>query len=145
MYILIHKRVPTRERCFRLMGGRHDSPGCPGCGLAEQEQHRYCLCNRVQDAWAQVRDMLSQLEIETIYESDYNLIHFNFPQYLRDNAVVWVIGNYIQFVEEEVVRKNRRVLGSQLMGWLKAKALECRYRAMPDIGVIPGIHPTGIG
>ena len=27
VYILMHERVPTKERCNRLIGNRHDSPG----------------------------------------------------------------------------------------------------------------------
>ena len=145
MYILINERVPTKERCSRLMSHIYDSAGCPHCGLDEIETHRYCLCERVIDAWLKVRDLIAQLDQEMIYESDYNLIHLNFPSLLRDNAIVWMIGHYVQFVEEEVVLKGRKVTGRQILGWLGAKAFECRYRAMPELGIIPGIHPTGIG
>ena len=78
-------------------------------------------------------------------ETDHNLLYFNFPLIPRDNAVVWVLGHYVQFIEEEVVSRNKKATSSQFIGWLGSKALECRYRVMPCIGIIPGIYPTGIG
>ena len=59
--------------------------------------------------------------------------------------MVWLIGNYVLFIEEQMILKDRRVTGDQLVGWLRAKLLECKNRAMPDLGYIPGVHPTGIG
>ena len=92
-----------------------------------------------------MRDLLSRIDPETLLETDHNLLYFNFPLTPRDNAVIWVLGHYVQFVEEEVVARNKKATSSQFMGWLGAKALEFRYRAMPHIGNIPGIYPTGIG
>ena len=43
------------------------------------------------------------------------------------------------------VKGNNRISGPQLNGYLSAKIMETKYIAMPDIGAIPGLSPTGIG
>ena len=60
----------------------------------------------------------------------------------RDSAVVWLIGQCLEYVEKESILGNKRLLQAHISGWLSA---ESRNIGMADLGHIPGLDTTGIG
>ena len=58
----------------------------------------------------------------------------------RENALLWVIGEYVALVDLEANEKQSRVLN-----FLRSKISEYQYMASPDLGFIPGLSSTGIG
>ena len=58
---------------------------------------------------------------------------------------MWLLGQYVDYIEEEVVKKGNFVLTPQFLGTVSANKQSCSFIAMPDIGFIPGITTTGIG
>ena len=73
------------------------------------------------------------------------LVHFHFGVSRRENAVVWLIGEYVSLVESEVVLKNNILSRKKLIDHLIAKQFQCQNMCLPDIGFIPEQTATGIG
>ena len=88
---------------------------------------------------------MESLEPELIFETAYSILHLCFDSLRRDDAVIWLLGNYLEFVEKETYIENRRITSQQIKGFLSAKVSEAKFRAMRDIGFIPGLDQTGIG
>jgi hypothetical protein len=55
LYLLIHNKLPLRERMFRI--GLAIDPYCEACPSAEicDIQHFFCSCLRVSGVWLEVR------------------------------------------------------------------------------------------
>ena len=51
--------------------------------------------------------------------SDKNLLHLAYSRRDREPAVLWLLGCYLQYVEDEVVRQGRKVKPSDLVGYLQ--------------------------
>ena len=146
LFLLLHDRVATRERGHRLMPGRYESLTCPRCWQdIETQIHRYATCSFVQEAWGTLRFFIDRLEPGLVTISDKSLLHLDYPGVVRGDTILWLLGSYLEYVEQEVVLQGRRVSSDGLLGFFKLKKIECRYIAMPEIGFIPGLETTGIG
>ena len=144
LYFIIHERVPTKERLHRF--SRIESPTCIICmDGPESQHHRYVLCRAVSEAWLTIRDLIESVDFELVFESDCSLLHFYFNSTCRENAVLWLIGEYVSLVESEVVLKNNSLSSKKIIDHLSTRQLECRNLSLPDIGLIPGLSPMGIG
>ena len=130
------------------MPGRFTSPLCPRCGLEpETASHRHLLCEHVCQAWEWVRYLILSLDSLLSAYSDKELLHLEYPKGLRENAILWLIGNFVELVESEVVLKNHKLNSSSIKGLFKQKKQRARYMAMPELGLIPGLDfdQQGIG
>ena len=58
---------------------------------------------------------------------------------MRENAILWLLGTFIETVESLVIIKENSLTSAAFIGILKQKKLRARGQAMPDIGIIPGI------
>ena len=147
---LIHDRVGTRERGHRLMPGRFRSPLCIQCEtntLRETSQHRYQQCNNVSEAWNWLYNTMISLDNTLALDDDWSILRLNFSKGLRENAILWLVGNFIEIVEREVVCKNTKLSVRSIRGILQQKKSESRYQALPELGPISGLdyEPQGIG
>ena len=131
---------------FRLNHNSVDSPLCRACLLENDSQHhRYIFCQAVSQGWNKTRELINSLDQDLLYETDFSLLNFYFSPTLRENAVIWLIGEFVTLVENEVVNKHSRLSRRSVENCLKARKLECQHMALPDMGLIPGLNPTGIG
>ena len=116
-YLILHERSSTKERGFRLQGNRYDSPHCPkGCNEIESQTHKYATCSVIYTVLCCLRDKVETIEPELVFVSDSDLLHLNFPRLLNDNTIIWLLGQYVEYIEEECVLKNNKVSVSQFMG-----------------------------
>ena len=146
LYLIAHERSWTKERGFRLNPNIYETPLCPKCHLYVHTQtHKYAQCQWIVAAWEFLRDIVNRVAPDLIFESDHNLLHLCFSPMQRDSAVVWLIGQYLEYVEKESILGNKRLLQAHISGWLSAKLLESRNIGMADLGHIPGLETTGIG
>ena len=79
---------------------------------------------------------------------DSDFLSLNFEKGLRENAVLWLLGLYVEVVEKEVVLKGSKLSISFMKGHFKQKKLMTKYLVLPEIGIIPGIDTVdavGIG
>ena len=148
MYLIVHERVGTRERGHRLMPTKYLASNCPRCESAvESVKHRYTQCSFVSDAWAWIYRKIINLDPFFIQYDDLSLLHLKFSASIHDNAIIWLLGNFILLVEKETVSKNNRLSLPFVMGYLKQLKISHSVQALPDIGFIPGIDwdNKGIG
>ena len=150
LYLLLHERLGTRERGNRLMPGRYPSSLCPRCLTPDTPEtfcHRFIQCPLVSQAWDWLRSILYLLDPFICIEPDCSVLCLNFEKGLRETAVLWVIGTYVDIVEREVVLKEHSLSTASVIGIFKQRKQRARYQAMPDLGIIPGIDfdQQGIG
>ena len=118
-------RFLDKERGFRLNPNVYDTPLCPKCHMhVHLQTHKYALCEWVAPAWVSLRDIMNRVSPDLIFESDHNILHMRFPLVQRDEAVVWLLGQYLEYVEKEAILGNKRLLRGHIVGWLSAKRLE---------------------
>ena len=150
IYLIIHRRVGTRDRGHRLMPGRFPSPLCHKCepiSHPETIQHRYIQCKSVYQTWEWLRNLLLPLDPLLTFCTDENILFLDFPKSIRETAIIWLIGTYIEMVEREVVLKNHILNQVSAIGYFKQKKQKDRYMAMPEVGLIPFIDwdAQGVG
>ena len=87
------------------------------------------------------------LDASLIITDDFDILSLNFPRGLRENALLWLIGIYVELVEMEAVRKGNKLSLASVIGLFKQKKQLTRYRAVPELGIIVGLdtESTGIG
>ena len=124
-----------------------DNPYCKRCSINEIESivHKYILCGVVRDAWNFLRELMKSTDQSMVFETDHSLLNLYYEVSIMDNAVLWLIGEYISYVESEVLLLDRKISRDSLQSHLKNRFLICRQQAMPDFGFIPGLFATGVG
>ena len=148
MFFIIHDRVFTRERGYRLNHLQVDSPYCVRCipnTWEESIEHRYCSCIRVCDSWDALRSLLESLDSTLLLETDLSIINLCYQEPMSGNATLWMIGEYIVFIEKEVIMSNKHVSGNRLMAHLRTRWMECSKSAIPSLQFIPALFRTGNG
>ena len=78
---------------------------------------------------------------------DEDILNFEFPKGMRENAIIWLIGIYISLVERETVIKHHILNNLSSKGFFKQMKQMATHMAIPDLGAIPGIdwEPQGVG
>merc|ERR1711954_381117 len=108
LYLIAHERSWTKERGFRLNPNVYDTPLCPKCHMhVHLQTHKYALCEWVAPAWVSLRDIMNRVSPDLIFESDHNILHLRFSLVQRDEAVVWLLGQYLEYVEKEAILGNK--------------------------------------
>ena len=128
------------------MRNRYDSPLCSrGCGLVETPVHKISLCTSVSSTWNKLLDLVIYLEPVLVFESSYDILHLNFPETKSDNTILWLLGQYLDYIEDESIIKQNKVNASHFQGYISAKLIDSAHVAMPEIYAIPCLNPTGVG
>ena len=141
LFLIIHERVATRERGHRLMNNLYDSPLCNRCLVGHENiAHRYITCGWVSDAWNALKEILESLDQLLIFESDHDLINLNFASLQNEDPVLWLIGEYVFFIDQEVVWNSRRAMSHNLFGYLESRRQDCMFMQIPAIGHILRLH-----
>ena len=78
---------------------------------------------------------------------DLSLLSLKFERGLRENAILWMLGTYLEIVETEVISRGNKITASTLSGIFKQRKLTTRNMALPEIGIILGVDvdAEGIG
>ena len=112
---------------------------------SETIQHKFVKCLFLSECWKTLRDFIENIEPLSTFESDHSLLNLYFTPFQREISILWLIGEYVAFVDRESLTKNRRVSSPEFCHYLRQRWLECKNMAMPFIGIIPGLFPSGIG
>ena len=128
------------------MPARYDSPLCQRCELCQDTStHKLATCLWVVSGWNKLREILSNLEPDLIFESDHSILNLYFSLTRRENAILWLLGKYLELVEYETISNCRKISEGKLMGWLIAEKMDSKSLKMPELGFIPGLEREGIG
>ena len=111
----------------------------------DSQLHRYVFCRAVSDAWITVREFIESVDPDLIFESDHSILHLQYQSSPRENAILWLVGEYVSQVESEAVLKNNKLTRKKITDYLVSRELECRQMSLPELGFIPGLSATGIG
>ena len=78
---------------------------------------------------------------------DISLLSLEFERGLRENAILWMLGTYLEIVETEVISCGNKITASTISGIFKQRKLTTRNMALPEIGIILGVDvdAEGIG
>ena len=127
-FFILHERTFTKERANLLMPIKHESPACEHCpqDIVGNQIHRYAQCVKVNDAWQEVFSIIVSLDISMVFETDHSLIHLYFSESSREADILWVIGEYVDYVEKETVLKNRKISSTEILSYLKSRIHNCR-------------------
>ena len=140
LYLLVHERVSTKERGFRLMPTRFQNNLCSGCWKEpDTMEHRYCACELLAEAWEGLRETLTLLHPELVHCSNRELLSLNFPAYPDETRILWLLGSYLEIAEKEVVLGMAKLTRQKLTGILAYMKIEARHVRMPELGFIPGL------
>ena len=71
--------------------------------------HRYIQCGFVSDVCSWIMSIILHLDPFLSNLDDMSVLQLRFPASIHDNAIVWLLGNYIDLVEKEVVCKHHKL------------------------------------
>ena len=120
LYLLIHNKLPIRERLFRI--GLSNDPYCEFClplsgASPNDREHFFCSCERVKEVWTVVRKIIDNLlPIQHRHIANVDLILLNFPKLTRDRELVWFLGSYLTEVWLESAISEGRPAGQTAGG-----------------------------
>ena len=95
LFLLIHNKLPVRERLFRI--GLVVDPYCgvcPGAVIADVE-HFFCSCLRVVPVWSWVRGRLLDMLGSFSNISNWELLNLFLPKTSFEKEIVWLIGSFV--------------------------------------------------
>ena len=146
LFFMIHERTFTRERAHRILNVI-ETPFCDKCGsdIVESVIHRFSTCSRVHSTWLSLRSTLETLDSSLCQESEDSILHLYYEESLASNSILWLIGEYVVFIENEVVLSNRNVSSQSLSNHLRSRWIECSKLNIPNLEFILGLLPTGVG
>ena len=129
LFMIIHNIVPNRDRLFEKFH-RANSPACerPECGAERQDNvHLYCHCVAVRVGWCWLRRRILELMPRDCSRvSDFELIHFFFPQDVFDQEIIWLLGTYVAYVNSEVRGTRGDLKLEKMIGYFRQKCFENR-------------------
>ena len=90
----------------------------------------------VKEAWQWVRNKVVEL-LGTLgpppVVSNKEIVLAMFPKSRQETEVIFILGNYLQLVDEEVMNKQKVLRVDSMLGVLKAKMEFIKSRAVPQL------------
>ena len=138
VFTLVHGIYKNRARLHDQ--GRADDPLCPhpSCraeDLAQDIEHIFCSCHLVRGAWQWVRKKVLQLLGRLgppLVVSNEEIILAMFPKYTEESAVMFILGNYLQLVDDDAVNKQKMLREDSMLAIFEAKLQFVKTRAVPQ-------------
>ena len=140
IFLLIHNKLPVRERLFRI--GLAVDPYCEVCpgGAVCDVEHFFCTCSRVEIVWSWVRNKLLGMMGLGSKISNWELINLFLPNTRFEKEIVWLVGTYVAGVWSELFhRGNAWLKAEQFFGFLKFKYKAAQLGSRLPLEMIPGI------
>ena len=142
LFTVIHGLYKNRDRLFHQH--RADDPlcanqACKNSGMAQTIEHIFCTCFRVRTAWLWVRQKLIELLSDqgpVPAPSNYELIMLMYPKCRQEAESAFLLGTYMELVNNEVMSKQKELLVGTVRGVLGAKLGHMASRAVPQIYLI---------
>ena len=71
---------------------------------------------------------------------DSDFFYLGFSWGLRDEDILWLLGVYLEYMEDKVVLWGRAASVKNFVGHVKYMQVMANYQAMPALGLIPGTN-----
>ena len=139
LFLLVHNKLPVPERLFRI--GLRQDPYCKCCVSAEicDVEHFFCSCDKTRQAWVCVRLKILELCDQCLTASNWDLINLFLPRTHSEQEIVWLLGNYVCYVWENVFTRNSEVKLEKLFGFLTFKYKMDKSFSGVSLGYIGGL------
>ena len=136
---MVNNKLPVPERLFRI--GLRQDPYCKCCVSAEicDVEHFFCSCDKTRQAWAWVRLKILELCDQCLTASNWDLINLFLPRTHSEQEIVWLLGNYVCYVWENVFTRNSEVKLEKLFGFLTFKYKMDKSFSGVSLGYIGGL------
>jgi hypothetical protein len=108
LFLIVHNIVANKDRMHKF--NMVASPKCPACGVLQDNNHLFCECVSVREAWFWIRQrLLGLLPPEAAGTSNFEFINLMFVSSLMDDEAVWLLGIYVKLVWDNVVCKKKNI------------------------------------
>ena len=97
------------------------------------------------EVWGWVRFRLNQMESSHTFLQDSDFLYLRFFRGLRDEDILWLLGVYLEYVEDKVVLRGQAASVDDFLGHVKYKRAMTTNQAMSDLGLIPAVVHIGWG
>ena len=137
MFLLLHNKLPVRERLFRIR--LKPDPYCLCCDGAQvaDVEHFFCSCEKSLLAWSWVRGKVMQLAGQNV--TDWELLNLFLPRSDYEQEIVWLVSSYVMFLWDTVHVRSADVKLDQFFGYLSYK-----YRKHQAVSKVQLQHLNGI-
>ena len=92
------------------------------------------------EVWGWVQFRLDQMDPSHASLRDSDFLYLRFYRGLQDKDILWLLGVYLEYVEEKVVLRGQAASLDDFVGHVKYKRVMTNYQAMPALGLIPGTN-----
>lgn len=142
LFALVHRIYKNRARLHSQ--GRADDPLCPHPACRDQNliqdiEHIFCSCHLVREAWQWVRkklmELLSRLGPPPVVTNE-EIVLVMFPKSTQEAEALFILGNYMQLVDQDVVNKQKVLRVDSMLGVLQEKMEFVKTRAVPQLCLI---------
>ena len=139
----VNNILPTRQRQSRL--GLKDGAGlvisalCDRCGqrAIDSVEHMFSECELIREPWTWIRRrLLDLLPVDMADLSNIELLLMFFPKEAHENAMVWIVGTYMNWAYEEGVVKGRLLTDQHVKGYMRYMWYQSTRTKMPEVGYV---------
>ena len=123
VYLLIHRKLPVRERLFRIK--MEADPYCVNCldgnghALICDFEHFFCKCENVIQMWKCIQEIM--FDILQKHVSNHDALSLLFPSSSFEADLVWLLGSFFGLIWKWHHVKGDNISCAQLFGFLKFK------------------------
>ena len=138
MYLLVHNKLPVRERLYRA--GLVNDPNCNACPSLPvcDKAHYFTSCVRVSNVWNEVKQKIVHLLGFNVV--DDALINLTFPKCKMESEIVWLLGHYFALAWTELyIKGGDEFKGDKFFGFLRFKYKADQLGSRQKLHYIPGL------
>ena len=142
LFALVHGIYKNRSRLHeqnRAEDSLCPHPACREEGLTQDVDHIFCSCHLVKEAWQWVRKKVVELlgtPGPPPVVSNKEILLAMFPEGTQETEVLFILGNYLQLVDKDVINKQKVLRVDSMLGVFKVKMEFIKTGAVPQLCLI---------
>jgi len=141
LFTLIHGIYRNRDRLHQQ--NRTEDALCPNQACRREElvqniEHIFCSCYKVRSAWQWTRNKILELVSDLgppVIVSNTDIIMAKFPTCRQEAECMFILGTFLELVDNEVISKQKELFQDTLVGVLKSRIVCVRNRAVPQVQI----------
>ena len=95
------------------------NPACRDEGLPQDVEHIFCNCHLVKE-WVR-KKVVDLLGPPPVSNKVKEIVLAMFPKGTKETEVLFILGNYLELVDKDVLNKQKVLRVDSMLGVLKAK------------------------
>ena len=140
LFLLIHNKLPTAERLFRI--GMNGDPYCTscideiGCFVGDRE-HVFCSCSMISELWQDIRQIVDPLLHGTVSNSSLITLKFNGGDFSTEMS--WLIATYVYEIWKRLQSDGGKIGRDEFFGFLRFKFKNDQLGARMKMKPLPNL------